>query len=95
MMSWERFPPIWSAVSGGLWPPPSAIPMPPSGYSWSGSLPSEPSCSAFSWMAWTIIDRTIGLRVSVQAEQMGQDVAELGMESYPEFVLMPENFDDE
>ncbi len=50
---------------------------------------------AVSWAVWTLLDRTIGLRVSVQAEQMGQDVAELGMESYPEFVLMPENFDDE
>ncbi len=50
---------------------------------------------AVSWTVWTLIDRTIGLRVSVQAEQMGQDVAELGMESYPEFVLMPENFDDD
>jgi Amt family ammonium transporter len=50
---------------------------------------------AVSWAVWTLLDRTIGLRVSVQAEQMGQDVAKLGMESYPEFVLMPENFDDE
>ena len=50
---------------------------------------------AVSWAVWTLLDRTMGLRVSVQAEQMGQDVAELGMESYPEFVLMPENFDDE
>jgi len=50
---------------------------------------------AVSWVVWTFLDRTIGLRVSVQAEQMGQDVAELGMESYPEFVLMPENFDDD
>ena len=50
---------------------------------------------AVSWAVWTLLDRTIGLRVSVLAEQMGQDVAELGMESYPEFVLMPENFDDD
>ena len=50
---------------------------------------------AVSWAVWTLLARTMGLRVSVQAEQMGQDVAELGMESYPEFVLMPENFDDE
>ncbi len=50
---------------------------------------------AVSWVVWTVIARTVGLRVSVQAEEMGQDVAELGMESYPEFVLMPENFDEE
>ena len=28
-------------------------------------------------------------------EELGQDVGELGMESYPEFVLMPEEFDDD
>ena len=50
---------------------------------------------AVSWVVWSLLDRIMGLRVSVQAEQMGQDVAELGMESYPEFVLMPENFDDD
>ncbi len=48
-----------------------------------------------SWLAWKILDVWIGLRIPLQAEQIGQDVAELGMESYPEFVLMPENFDDD
>ena len=48
-----------------------------------------------SFLVWTILDRTTGLRVSPQAEHLGQDVAELGMESYPEFVLMPDTFDDE
>ena len=48
-----------------------------------------------SFLVWVTLDRTIGLRVSPQAEHLGQDVAELGMESYPEFVLMPDTFDDE
>ncbi len=39
---------------------------------------------------WWLIDRTVGLRVSTDAERMGQDSAELGIEAYPEFVLMPE-----
>jgi len=28
-------------------------------------------------------------------ERLGQDVGELGMEAYPEFVLMPEELDEE
>ena len=43
-----------------------------------------------SWVLWRLLDLALGLRVSLQVEQMGQDVGELGMESYPEFVLMPE-----
>ena len=43
-----------------------------------------------SWLAWMAIERTLGARVSRQVEQLGGDVAELGMEAYPEFVLMPE-----
>ena len=48
-----------------------------------------------SYIVWRLIDMSMGLRVSAQAERMGQDTAELGIESYPEFVLMPEQFDDE
>ena len=48
-----------------------------------------------SWVVWKLIDMVIGLRVSLQAERLGQDTAELGIESYPEFVLMPEEFGDE
>ena len=29
-------------------------------------------------------------RVSLQVEHLGQDIGELGIEAYPEFVLMPE-----
>ena len=48
-----------------------------------------------SWLLWKGIDLVITLRVSRQVEQLGQDAGELGLEAYPEFVLMPEEFDDE
>ena len=47
-----------------------------------------------SWVVWFAIDKTIGLRVGESTERIGQDASELGMESYPEFVLMPEMDDD-
>ena len=37
----------------------------------------------------------VGVRVSHQVERLGQDAGELGMESYPEFVLMPEPDDED
>ena len=39
---------------------------------------------------WWVIDKTLGARVSEEIEQIGQDAGELGIEAYPEFVLMPE-----
>ena len=45
---------------------------------------------ATSWLTWMALARTMGARVSRQVEELGGDVAELGMEAYPEFVLMPE-----
>ena len=43
-----------------------------------------------SWLTWMALEKTMGVRVSDKVEQMGQDLAELGIDSYPEFVLMPE-----
>ena len=43
-----------------------------------------------SWLTWMALARTMGARVSRRVEDLGGDVAELGMEAYPEFVLMPE-----
>ena len=43
-----------------------------------------------SWIVWWALERTMGARVSDTVEQLGQDVAELGIDAYPEFVLMPE-----
>lgn len=44
----------------------------------------------FSGATWLIIDKTLGARISPEVESLGQDVAELGIEAYPEFVVMPE-----
>jgi len=38
-----------------------------------------------SWIVWTILKMTIGIRVSEEVELAGLDNAELGMEAYPEF----------
>ena len=46
-----------------------------------------------SLVVWKVLDLMMGLRVSADVERMGQDVAELGIEAYPEFVLMPEELD--
>ena len=43
-----------------------------------------------SFLTWFVISKTIGARISAVHEDLGQDAAELGIESYPEFVLMPE-----
>ena len=43
-----------------------------------------------SLLLWWIISITIGTRISEDVEALGQDVAELGIEAYPEFVLNPE-----
>ena len=47
-----------------------------------------------SLIVWKLMDMVVGLRVPREAERLGQDTAELGIETYPEFVLMPEEFDD-
>ena len=48
-----------------------------------------------SLIVWKLLDLAIGLRMSAEAERLGHDTAELGMETYPEFVLMPEEFDED
>ena len=47
-----------------------------------------------SMLTWLAIDRTMGARISSSIEDLGQDAAELGIEAYPEFVLMPEELED-
>ena len=46
-----------------------------------------------SWVLWRLLAATLVVRVSEQVELLGQDVGELGIEAYPEFVLMPEEHD--
>jgi len=50
---------------------------------------------AVSFALWKLIDMTISARVTHQVERLGQDAGELGMESYPEFVLMPDLDEEE
>ncbi len=45
-----------------------------------------------SWLLWKGLAVTVQARVSAEAEHIGQDTAELGIEAYPEFILMPEEF---
>ena len=42
---------------------------------------------------WWVLEKTIGVRVSPEVEELGQDMTELGIESYPEFILMPDEDD--
>ncbi len=48
-----------------------------------------------SWVLWRLMDLTIGARVSPQVERLGQDAGELRIEAYPEFVLMPEEYEED
>ena len=43
-----------------------------------------------SLLVWFILSKTLGARVSKSVERLGQDVGELGIEAYPEFVVVPE-----
>ena len=46
-----------------------------------------------SWVSWFVLDKIIGVRVSQSVEELGQDTAELGIEAYSEFMLMPDQDD--
>ena len=47
-----------------------------------------------SWFVWMLLDKIMTLRVSSNVEELGQDLTELGLEAYPEFVIMQDNEDD-
>ena len=50
---------------------------------------------AVSWVLWQALAMTLSVRVTPEVERLGQDSGELGIEAYPEFVLMPEEvFED-
>ena len=48
--------------------------------------PTPPSARMASLATWSIIKAVMGLRVSEEEEYEGVDIAECGMEAYPEFV---------
>ena len=43
-----------------------------------------------SLLVWRLIDWTIGARITRGVEILGQDIAELGIEAFPEFLPQPE-----
>ncbi len=44
-----------------------------------------------SYIVWMILEKAMGCRVSKNVEELGQDLVELGIEAYPEFMIMPDN----
>ena len=46
-----------------------------------------------SMLVWLVLEKTVGVQVSETVEELGQDAAELGIEAYPEFMLMPDQDD--
>ena len=48
---------------------------------------------AAAWLSWFVLGKIMEVRVSQIVEELGQDTAELGIEAYPEFVLMPDQDD--
>ncbi|MDE0343579.1 MAG: ammonium transporter, partial [Deltaproteobacteria bacterium] len=45
---------------------------------------------AVSYALWMALKHLLGVRVSHAVEELGQDAGELGIEAYPEFMLMPD-----
>ena len=43
-----------------------------------------------SWLAWSLIKATVGLRVSPEAELKGLDISEYGMPAYSGFLFKQE-----
>ena len=48
-----------------------------------------------TWLLWRLLSVLLTVRVSKNHERLGQDASELKIEAYPEFVLMPEEDDEE
>ena len=44
-----------------------------------------------SLLVWRVIDATVGARISPRVERLGQDAAELGIESFPGFRLVEDH----
>jgi Amt family ammonium transporter len=67
-----------------------AVPLTNDGATFSGQLIG--AATIFGWVfvtsfvVWYVIKLFIGLRVSEEEEQSGVDIAECGMDAYPEFV---------
>ncbi len=72
----------------GIWGT-MAVPFTNSGTSFLTQLIGVVSIGAFvfvtSYVVWMILKVSLGIRLSGEEEESGSDVAELGMEAYPEF----------
>jgi len=72
----------------GIWGT-MAVPLTNDGTSFVTQAIGVVSIGAFvfivSFVVWTILKATMGIRVDEDAEIMGLDVSEMGMEAYPEF----------
>ena len=44
-----------------------------------------------SLLVWRLIDTTLGARIAPRVEELGQDFAELGIEAFPEFILVKDD----
>ncbi len=48
-----------------------------------------------SYIVWFALEKIMGVRISRKVEELGQDVAELGIEAYAEFLIIPDPEDDD
>ena len=66
-----------------------AVPLTNSGVTFTAQLTGVVAIGAFvvisSSAVWLALKHTVGIRLSVDEEERGSDLAELGMEAYPEF----------
>ena len=79
---------ISAHLVAGIWGT-MAVPLTNSDASFVTQATGVVSIGAFvivtSTIFWLILKFTVGIRVSEEDEEMGLDMAELGMEAYPEF----------
>ena len=48
-----------------------------------------------SYVIWFALEKIMGVRISRKVEELGQDVAELGIEAYAEFLIIPDPDDSD
>ena len=71
---------IWGTIAVVLTNPDASL-----GTQLTGILTVGAFTFVVSWIVWTVLKVTMGIRVSEEDELAGLDNAELGMEAYPEF----------
>ncbi len=71
---------IWGTLAVGIFNPKVALDVQIIGILAIGAF-----VSICSWVAWSLINLVVGLRVSPEEETSGLDEAEIGLQAYPEF----------